>query len=202
MPDHAKPIVAIGVPSGDMVHTDFAMSLAMLCMNPGAHAFLLNSRSPLVALGRNECAGAAQVMRATHLLFLDTDMVFPADTVTRLLAHNKDIVGASYASRMPPFQPVTVAEEGVHIRVTAGLQRVKLIPAGCLMIRVAVFNVLAKPYFNLALDGDQLCGEDVYFCHKAREAGFELWCDGDLSSQIGHIGQKIHRLSDVAMQRG
>ena len=32
---HDSPMVAIGVPSGDLVHTDFAMSLAMLCMNPG-----------------------------------------------------------------------------------------------------------------------------------------------------------------------
>ena len=192
-----KAHVAIGIPSGDLVHTDFAMSLAMLCMNPGAEVFLLNSRSSLVALGRNQCAGAAQVMKATHLMFFDTDMIFPADTLTRLLAHNKDIVGATYSQRMPPFHPLTVTEEGEHVHVTSGMRRVKLLPTGCMLIRTSVFNTLQKPYFNLVSEGDQLRGEDYYFCEKARAAGFEIWCDGDLSMQIGHIGQKVNRISDA-----
>ena len=198
MSDHTRPVVAIGIPSGDMVHTDFAMSLAMLCMNPGTQAFVLNSRSSLVPLGRNQCAGAAQIMKATHLLFLDTDMIFPADTLTRLLAHDKDIVGATYSKRMPPFHPLTVAENGEHHQVGPGLQRVRLLPTGCMLIRVAVFNVLTRPYFNLVAEGDQLRGEDYYFCEQARAAGFEIWCDGDLSTVIGHCGQKIYRIGDHA----
>ena len=198
---HDSPMVAIGVPSGDLVHTDFAMSLAMLCMNPGAQVFMLNSRSSLVALGRNQCAGAAQVMKATHLMFFDTDMIFPADTLTRLLSHDKDIVGATYSQRMPPFHPLTVTEEGEHIHVASGLRRVRLMPTGCMLIRASVFNMLSKPYFNLVAEGDHLRGEDYYFCEKARAAGLEIWCDGDLSSQVGHIGQKIYRLSDAAMQQ-
>jgi hypothetical protein len=192
------PLVAIGVPSGDMVQTDFAMSLAMLCMNPGAQVFLLNSRSSLIALGRNQCAGAAQIMKASHLMFFDTDMVFPADTLIRLLAHDKDIVGATYSQRMPPFHPLTVTEEGEHVHIAVGLRRVRLLPTGCMLIRTSVFNRLAKPYFNLVAEGDQLRGEDYYFCEKARAAGVEVWCDGDLSSQIGHIGQKIYRIGDAA----
>jgi hypothetical protein len=195
-----KPVVAIGVPSGDLVHTDFAMSLAMLCMNPGAQVFMLNARSSLVAIGRNQCAGAAQIMKATHLLFLDTDMSFPADTLTRLLAHDKDIVGATYSQRMPPFHPLTVTEEDEHIHITSGLRRVKLLPTGCMLIKVSVFNALAKPFFTLIAEGDQLRGEDYYFCQNARAAGFEIWCDGDLSAKVGHIGQKTYRIGDVAAQ--
>lgn len=189
-----QSLVALGVPSGDLVHADFAMSLAMMCMNPGAQVFLLNSRSSLIPLGRNQCAAAAQLMKASHLLFLDTDMVFPADVLKRLLAHNKDIVGASYSRRVPPFHPLTVTEEGEHVHITSGLRRVKLLPTGCMLIRMKVFNTLAKPWFNLVAEGDQLRGEDYYFCKNARAAGFEIWCDGDLSMQLGHIGQKINRI--------
>jgi hypothetical protein len=190
--------VALGIPSGDLVHTDFAMSLSMLCMNPGAEVFMVNSRSSLVALGRNQCAGAAQILKATHLMFFDTDMTFPADTLKRLLTRNKDIVGATYSQRMPPFHPLTVTEEGEHIHITSGLRRVKLLPTGCMLIRVSVFDALQKPFFNLVAEGEQLRGEDYYFCEKARAAGFEIWCDGDLSVQIGHIGQKINRIGDAA----
>ncbi len=66
-----------------------------------------------------------------------------------------------------------------------------------MLIRTSVFNALQKPYFNLAAEGDQLRGEDYYFCEKARAAGFEIWCDGDLSTQIGHIGQKMNRIADA-----
>ena len=188
-------LVAIGVPSGDFVHTDFAMGLAMLCMNPGAPVCLLNSRSSLVPLGRNQCVGAAEIVKATHLLFLDTDMVFPPDTLVRLLKHDKDIVGASYARRVPPFHPLTVDEAGEHKHITSGLQRVRLLPTGCMLLRMNVFQKLSKPYFNLATEGDQLRGEDYFFCQQARMRGFDIWCDGDLSVQLGHIGQKINRIS-------
>jgi hypothetical protein len=196
MIDQPTLLVAIGIPSGDLVHADFAMSLAMLCMNPGAQVALVNSRSSLVPLGRNQCVGAAQIMKATHLLFLDTDMVFPADTLKRLLAHEKDIVGATYSKRMPPFHPLTITLEGELAHVTSGLKRVKLLPTGCLLIRLKVFEAISLPYFNLETENGQLRGEDYYFCEKARAAGFELWCDGGLSIQIGHIGQKINRISN------
>ena len=196
MTDKTSPFVALGIPSGDFVHVDFAMSLAMLCMSPGAEVALLNSRSSLIPLGRNQCVGAAQIMKATHLLFLDTDMIFPADTLGRLLAHDKDIVGASYSKRLPPFYPLTVTEENEHVFITSGLRRVKLMPTGCLLIRLSIFDALTKPYFNLVAEGDQLRGEDYYFCEKARAAGLTLWCDGDLSLQLGHIGQKINKISE------
>ncbi|MDE2030235.1 MAG: glycosyl transferase family 2, partial [Alphaproteobacteria bacterium] len=154
------------------------------------------------ALGRNQCAGAAQITKATHLLFLDTDMVFPADMLARLLAHDKDIVGATYSQRMPPFHPLTVTGNGSHEHVTSGLQRVRLLPTGCMLIKTRVFDALEKPYFNMAAENGQLRGEDYYFCEKARAAGIEVWCDGDLSREIGHIGQKIYRIGDIAPHTG
>lgn len=198
---HTTPFVALGIPSGDMLHTDFAMALAMLCQSPGAPIFLLNARSSLVPLGRNQCVAAAQIMKATHLLFLDTDMVFPADTLARLLAHDKDIVGATYSQRMPPFHPLCVNENGEHAHLTRGLARMRLMPTGCLLIRLAVFDALDKPYFRLAVEAEQLRGEDYHFCESARAAGFEIWCDGDLSKEIGHVGQKIYHIGDVAPQK-
>jgi len=190
----AQPFIAIGVPSGDMVHADFAMRLATLCLNPGARAFLVNARSSIVALGRNQCAEAAKLASATHLLFLDSDMVFPPDTLTRLLKHDKDIVGAVYSQRAAPFHPLGVTLEGEHIHITGGLRRMKIIPTGCLLIRMTVFDKMAKPWFSTRIEGEKLLGEDYYYCERALAAGFEIWCDGNLSSEIGHIGQNIYKL--------
>jgi hypothetical protein len=30
--------------------------------------------------------------------------------------------------------------------------------------------------------------DDIYFCRKAREYGFDIWLDHDLSMEIGHVG--------------
>src|SRR4051812_43515959 len=98
-----SPIVAICIPSSDMVHADFAANLAALCLDPGARAGIIHCKGSIVAVVRNQCAAAAQMIKATHLLFLDSDMTFPLDVLKRLLAHNKDVVGATYSRRAPPF---------------------------------------------------------------------------------------------------
>jgi len=190
MTEAAPPLVAIGIPSGDMVHADFAMHLATLCLNPGAHACIINAKSSLVMIGRNQIVEAARVAKATHLLFLDSDLNFPADTLARLLAHDKDIVGGLYVQRVAPHHPLGMTLDGKHEMVTSGLKQMKIMPTGCLLLRLAIFDKLPKPWFNTSVEGEKILGEDFTFCTHAREAGFEIWCDGDLSRDITHIGQK------------
>jgi hypothetical protein len=190
----SSPTVAICVPSGDMVHADFAMNLATLCINPGARSCIINAKSSLVALGRNQCVEAALLAGASHVFFIDSDMVFPPNALARLLAHGKDIVGCTYAPRIPNPHPLGVTLEGEHVNVTAGLRRMKIIPTGCLMIATSVFAKLAKPWFNTGVEAGKIVGEDYFFCAAAISAGFEIWCDGDLSREIGHIGQHVFRI--------
>src|ERR1700722_11020534 len=175
--------VALGIPSGDMVHADFAVRLANMCANPGVRTFIVNARSSLVMLGRNQIVATAQLAKATHVLFLDTDLVFPPDTLVRLMAREKDIVGGLYTQRAPPFHPLGITFEGEHVAVTSGLRRMKTMPTGCLLIRMSVFEKLTKPYFNTRAEGEKLLGEDYYFCDNTAKAGFEVWCDGDLSNE-------------------
>ena len=189
--------VAIAIPSGDMVHTDFAIRLANMCANPGAPTFIANAKSSLVMIGRNQLVAAAQMAKASHLLFLDTDMIFPSDALKRLLAREKDIIGGLYTQRAAPFHPLGITFEGEHIAITSGLRRMKIMPTGCLLIRMSVFDKLPKPYFNTRVEGEKLLGEDYTFCDNATKAGFEIWCDGDLSSELGHIGQALYRLDNA-----
>ena len=112
MSNPSAPIVAICIPSGDMVHADFAANLAALCLDPGARTGVINCKSSLVAVARNQCVAAALHINATHVLFLDSDMVFPLDTLKRLLKHEKDIVGALYSRRRPPFDPTGLPFDG------------------------------------------------------------------------------------------
>ena len=128
------------------------------------------------------------------MLFLDSDMVFPADTLQRLLSHGKDIVGATYTRRVPPYSALGAALTGDDLLQNGGCVAMKHMPTGCLMIRTSVFDDLDLPHFRLPVRGETIIGEDYDFCDRARARGLDVWCDIALSFEIGHIGQSVHRL--------
>jgi hypothetical protein len=189
--------VAICFPSGDMVHADFALALAALCASAGElNIPIVNAKSSIVAEARNRCIELAREYDAGHLLFLDSDMVFPRTTLQRLLAHGKDIVGATYAKRVAPYPALGVALEGGRVEADGALAEMRHLPTGCMLLRMAVFDALGRPSFRFSVSPESgaIIGEDYDFCDRARAAGFDIWCDTALSFEIGHIGQSVHRL--------
>lgn len=189
--------VAICFPSSDMVHADFALALAGLCS--AAHPIdtpIVNNKSSIVAIARNNGVERAQELGADFLLFLDSDMVFPRTTLHRLLLSRKDIVGATYAKRVPPYAMLGAAAHTPPVCEADGLVAMRHMPTGCLLIRMTVFEALARPYFRFGYDErtGAIAGEDYVFCDRAREAGFGVWCDAHLSQEIGHIGQHVFKI--------
>ncbi len=199
----ALPKVAICFPSSDMVHADFALALAGLCNStPPIETPIVNNKSSIVAVARNNGVQRAQDMACDFMLFLDSDMVFPRTTLHRLLLHRKDIVGAIYTKRVPPYSLLGTALEAKPTCDEHGLTEMKRVPTGCLLIRMTVFEALSKPYFRFLNDeqsGD-IIGEDYVFCDRAREAGFRIWCDTKLSLEIAHVGQRICRFQSDATE--
>jgi hypothetical protein len=188
---------AIIFPSSDMVHAEFALSLAGLCNEtPPTETAIVNVRSSIVAEARNNGVEMARTAGAGRLLFLDSDMVFPRSTLRRLLRHDRDIVGATYLKRTPPFAALG-ARHGVEAYVEGGgLLAMSYLPTGCLLIGMNVFEALSRPYFRYGMDPESgaIVGEDYDFCERARAAGFNIWCDSLLSYEVGHIGQTIHQI--------
>lgn len=198
--DSPLPRVSIAVPSGDMVHADFARAYAELCMAAsGLPLQLITSKSSIVAEARNTGVDHAKKFDAHYLLFLDSDMLFPPTTLFRLLLHGKDIVGATYAKRIFPFEALGTSINGPSAVPTSDLVEMQRIPTGCLLIKMSVFEKLTRPYFRFEIDSQgAIVGEDYVFCDRAREAGFRIWCDVTISRELGHLGQKIHRLSHAS----
>ena len=191
------PKIAVCYPSGDMVHADFALALAGLCLSVHPlEVTVVNTKSSIVAEARNIAVARAQEAGADYLLFLDSDMIFPQDALHRLLIHQKDIVGAIYTKRVPPYDLLGTMLTGAEPPGADGLVEMERLPTGCLLIRMAVFARMTKPYFHFAVDLEQgtLLGEDYVFCDRARIAGYRLWGDFSLSQELGHIGQTICRL--------
>ena len=61
---------------------------------------------------------------------------------------------------------------------------------GVMMVKREVFEKVEQPWFAIpySTTGGHYIGEDVFFCRKAREAGYEILVDHALSQEVKHIG--------------
>lgn len=148
---------------------------------------------------RNKIVAEAQRIGATHLMFIDADTVFPPDGVQKLLARDLDIVGGLYFRRQPPHLPTINQLEGDKLIVPTKWPKDKPfevfgIGTGFLLIKMSVFEKIKPPYFYFCNFHGRPLGEDIYFCRKAREAGFKVWCDPTIPLQ--HIGEYAYDQRD------
>lgn len=136
--------------------------------------------------------------KCTHILFCDDDMVFAPDTLGRLLAHNKAIVGTAPNMRcMPPKTTVRFMDEKgellpeFHVepdfKMPTQLFKAYAVGTGLLLVEIGVFEKFF-PWFQFEFTeaGYVKTGEDVWFCISAKKAGYEVFCDPTIS--VGHVG--------------
>ncbi len=193
--------VLIAIPALDQCGTDFTLSLAaMLTKRAYDKKFsrevdigLACAKGTIIPHSRNLLTQQAQDAKATHILFLDSDMCFPPDTLNRLINHHVAIVGADYVRRVPPHQlngrALELGQRPNGLKVMASM------PFGLMLINMKVFDAMEKPYFSYregVTDQDTL-SEDTYWCNEARRLGHTIWMDPQLTREVGHIGTSIFR---------
>lgn len=195
--------VAIVVPSGDTVHAQFMISLVSLVQHSsrvGIETVIINPRSSLIATGRQLGVDAACGRECSHILWLDSDMVFPSRTLIDLLSEAKPIIGCTYVRRQLPATLVHRELGGIEPFVGNGVREVESLPSGCLLVETSVYSG-ERPYYRCSYENGREIGEDVWFTRQARAAGHSIWLHADLSRAIGHIGSYIHTTGDLTNGR-
>lgn len=198
--------VVIGIPSTGVWTEQFAMSLISLVTDfssqiPGfkKQSLVLQSiKGSILPQLRERVVKKAIEDGATHVLFVDSDQTFPADTLRRLIAHNKPIVAANVATKSSPSAPtarIKGGDKGVPLCTkpeSAGLERVWRIGTGVMLIDLNVksHKGMEAPWFPMRWEDtlQDWVGEDWGFCEKLDAAGVPIYIDHDLSKQVGHIG--------------
>lgn len=194
--------VLIAIPSLDLVSADFAMSLAALLsrraydkkLQREVGVALSNCKGSIIPHSRNLLMKDAIENGATHIFYLDSDMVVPPDTLDRLISHRVPIVGADYVRRVDPhpLNGTPVPGAGLSIK---GLQPMLTLPFGCILISLKVLENMEQPWFRYieGEDHSKSISEDTYFCNAARRLGHTIWLDPKLTKEVGHVGTKVFR---------
>jgi hypothetical protein len=189
--------IAIGFPLVDnTVPVSFFTSFS--CMEkPGEYVMLIPqfAHGPFsgnIADARNSLVEQAQMEGASHLLMLDTDQVYPPETLTKLMSHKVDICGVRVHRRWMPFDPIfmrgdvgeyeSVPEEEMY---SGKLIDIDATGTGCLLFDMKVFDKVRFPWFKLGIKNGKPVGEDIYFCSKARKSGIRICID--TSIEVGHL---------------
>ena len=191
----------IAVPCMDQVAAPFAQNLAAMEKKGEAYiSFIIGS---LIYESRNNFAKQALQTGADYVMWFDSDMTFPSDTMTRMLKHMEDgldIVSGLYFRRRPPFTPTLfkklertddpniAVHENYDDYPRDSLFEIAGCGFGCIMTRTTVLEDVMLNYHNWF---EPVCslGEDLSFCLRARELNYRIMCDSTI--KCGHIGQLV-----------
>jgi len=187
-----KPSIFLGLPMYGAVHGDAAISLMALAARSAAMNLLRGVEGNFFgALGeaRNQLVKSALRSGASHILFLDADMVVPSDTPRLLLKHDLPVVSGLYFERVAPFKPIVGKLEdprcGNFLDYPPGVSEVGLVGCGCLLVNLDVFRKIAEhlkaeEWFTFF---SKRAGEDISFCKLCRDLGIRMYLDADVKCE-------------------
>jgi hypothetical protein len=184
--------VFIGVPcASSIIKMQTASAIVGIVCTTKVPAGIKFIGDAVVTKARNMLVEDALKFGATHIFFLDADIDVEPQVIDKLLLHEKMVVGANYHAKKMPIESVTKIEDENGIPISAPVPGQLFecggLGAGAMLVNMDVFKSLKFPWFNLDYEpSGELISEDIYFCRKARKAGFSIWCDPTI--QIWHVG--------------
>ena len=154
-----------------------------------------------IVVDRNRHLLEAQKLGCTHFLSLDDDMKFPPIFLQRMIDHQKPVVTVNYRKKTDEAVKCVCTtldgREPISSEGKTGLERVGGMGMGLTLIDLrGSFKRLTPPYFAVVWNPhkQEYVIEDGVFSGLLREHNVEIWCDHDLTYEVGHIGDKEYRL--------
>jgi GT2 family glycosyltransferase len=147
-------------------------------------------------------------LKYDYMMWIDSDIIFNNDMFQKLVDADTDISSGWYT------QPGTASDGGLYTPVVETMNdeyfkqhgayqfltmqdmskkskpfKVDYIGFGWVLIKQGVFESIEYPWFApklMHIDDDiqDVCSEDVAFCHDVKDAGFEIWMDP--TARVGH----------------
>jgi hypothetical protein len=200
----------IGIPAYDgKINIKLAYNIAALMPKAMQFGIAVNmgdvSGCSIITMARNQLVHEFLKSDATELLFIDSDVIATPDDILRLMAQSsgKDITAGAYPRRAKDryFFADLYFDENKDLEFDGSLMRVERVGTGFMLIQRHVLEKMVADHpewmyefkdeqicsvFDFALKDGKYVGEDYLFCDRAREHGFKIHIDVDIS--LPHVG--------------
>jgi len=184
--------VAIAVPHTGSVSMRWAIRLSELQMPPHT---IVAKRTAAIDLAREQTVEDALEADPEWILFMDSDVVPPANVFQQLTRHGQPIVSGLYYMdnpdgvhpamwRLDEYDAPSIME-----KEREGLVNVDAVGFGCLLVHRDVLEDIDRPWFRWTkgyedhpwdlqhLGEKPGVSEDFFFCHRAQQAGYDIYVD-------------------------
>lgn len=204
-------LIYIGTPTydGKLHSTTVAglLDLRHICsVNNVGFAMDVLPGNAFVGHARNQVAQRFMDSGFRDLMFIDADIGFNALDVVSLCKAEPEIVFGLYLMKQSkPQYPGLFVDPLERHPSDSRLLKMQYGPTGFMRVRKEVFEAMMKrwpddwyidgatkdktyDFFPGGRHGNNFMSEDIAFCHKAREVGFDLWAMQDIP--LKHTGSK------------
>tara|TARA_R100000988_G_scaffold101697_1_gene75144 strand:- start:1498 stop:2331 length:834 start_codon:yes stop_codon:yes gene_type:complete len=162
--------VATPVHSDVSIHyTQSLLDIQKVCMKRNIATTFQLVKSSLVTQGRNLCVADFLSSKATHLLFIDSDISVEPETVFKMLEKDLEVIAAPYALKTVNwdrayqkmksgliktrqdlansiFQYPIKVEDELDVEINEGVMEVTHAPTGCMLLKRSVFDKMREKY--------------------------------------------------------
>jgi len=195
------------------VNVQYAVSLAETYRILGGYGidvkFKLSTSGSLLCAERNRLTEEFMLSGATHMLCIDADLGWNAESVLNMFKYQEDFVVGCYPARRGKdflFRPIFNSDNKMQ-RNEKGLFPMQYVPAGFMLIKRCVIEKMREYFpelkfvpkdqanaphpfgyslFETKVMEGEFWGEDYIFCHRAAQAGIKIFCDPTI--QFDHDG--------------
>ena len=220
MTTHPNIKLMLGLPVYGGYHPHFIPGLLDLVRRPPCNLQICPMvGDSLVSRARNRIVARFLMSDCTHLLFLDTDLIFSPEHVERLISHGLPFLIGLYPKKQEQLAWVCNTREEFGERdPETGLQRILYGGTGCMLIAREVIEAIIAAHPELSYEPDdgedaqplydifrvgvyedpvakrrRYLSEDWFFCQYALDAGYPLYADTHVV--LKHCGDAIYPLS-------
>ena len=184
----------IAIPTYDYMHFQFVECLTKLIRRldeDGVDYEVDFQGGTLVYVGRDRLAKKAIDKGFTHMLWLDSDMIFTEELLDCLMFSGKPFVTGIAHGRRPPHMSCLFKEIWPQVDRWEGHDypsstfKVKGCGFACVLIETKIIEMVYTRNGTAFFPMREL-GEDLAFCKRAADCGCEIWAESTV--QLGHIG--------------
>lgn len=184
----------IAVPTYDYMNYQFVECLTKLIRRldaDGVNFEVVYQGGTLVYVGRDRLAKMAIDKGFSHMLWLDSDMIFTEELLDNLMESGKPFVTGIAHGRRPPhmsclFKSVwPVVDRWTGHDYPHETFKVGGCGMACVLIKTEIVQKVYETHGTAFYPMREL-GEDLAFCKRAVELGYEIWAEP--RAWLGHIG--------------